>query len=138
MRDLRLLLRAHRGLAALVIALALLMKITVPVGMMVSMERTVLTVAVCTDASGVAQTRQIVLPVEADAERQHDQHGKNQRACGFGALGVAALAGAEAALLATAIAFVLALGHAPAPPLRLARSPRQRPPLRGPPARTTA
>ena len=45
----------------------------------------------------------------------------------------ASLAGADAVLLAAALVFILTLGVAPAPPLRLARNPHLRPPLRGPP-----
>ena len=54
--------------------------------------------------------------------------------CPYTALGHASLAGADPALLATALAFILALAFAPLAPARLSRIPHIRPPLRGPPS----
>jgi len=71
------------------------------------------------------------LVVGNDAGLGHD--GKGQ--CAFSPLAFAALGGADAPLLAIALAFILAFGFASTPPLRLARIAGLRPPLRGPPAR---
>jgi hypothetical protein len=123
--------RDHRRLAALLIALALAMKALVPGGYMLGAQGKVLTVRICADASGAALSKQIVLPTSGKA----GAHGKAEGSCPYAALGMAGLTGADAALLAVALAFVLALGFAAVAEPPAARAAFLRPPLRGPPAR---
>jgi hypothetical protein len=130
MDTLRAFFSEHRRLAGLLIALALCMKALVPGGYMPAQHGKVLTISICADATGGKLTRQIVLPHSGKA----GEHAKHEGTCPYAALGMAALAGADAVLLALAIAFVLALGFAPVRPPRPAHAFRLRPPLRGPPA----
>lgn len=133
MRTLRAFLRLHSRLALGLVVLALLIKALIPAGYMLGGELGggdhVLTVTICTDASGGTMTQQIAVPTEGKGG-----HAKAEGACAWGLLGHAALAGADAVLLAAALAFILALGFAAIRAVPLARSRHLRPPLRGPPA----
>lgn len=133
MQALRALALRHRLLALLLVVLALAVKAAMPAGYMLGQHGTVLTVEICADASGGTVTKQIVIPqsgAPADAKGSHDK----APTCPYAALGFAWLAGADGVLLALALAFILALGFATAPPLPLRRPSFLRPPLRGPPA----
>lgn len=129
MQALRALAHTHRRLALLLVVCALALKALVPAGFMLGQHGTVLTIEICADASGSALTKQIVIP-QPDTKQGHE---KDANVCPYAALGFAALTGADAALLALALAFILALGFAPAATLPLRRIPFLRPPLRGPP-----
>jgi hypothetical protein len=136
MQSLRAFLHAHRRTAALLVALALLVKALVPGGYMVAAQGKVLTVTICADASGAKMTRDIVLPADgttSGGERSGDHSGKAQAPCPYAGLGMAGLANGDALLLAIGIAFALALSFAPVRPARHLRLARLRPPLRGPP-----
>jgi hypothetical protein len=129
MGTIRAFFRDHRRLTALAIALALAMKALVPGGYMLGVEGKVLTVHICADASGTSLTKQIVLPASGKTGDQAKAAGS----CPYASLGMAGLAGADLALLALALAFVLALGFAAVPAPPAARPAFLRPPLRGPP-----
>ena len=132
MRGARQFLQAHGRLALLLVALAFAMKALLPVGYMVAAKHQVITVTICADASGTNLTREIVIPRHSEAQDQsgHDAKGA---ACPFGALAMPAASGADPALLALALAFILVMGLArlslPAPWTRA----HSLPPLRGPP-----
>jgi hypothetical protein len=130
MHALRTFLRTRRRLAVAIVALALAMKALVPGGYMIGQQGMVLTVGICADASGAKMTRQIVLPQSGQA----DGHAKGDGSCPYAALGMAALTGADAVLLAIALGFILALGFLPVRASPRAGRPHLRPPLRGPPA----
>lgn len=133
MRLIRSMLGEYRGLAALLLACALAMKALVPAGYMAMPGAKLLTISICADASGGAALRQIALPMKGEPAPAGEAHGKAGITCAFAALAMASLGGADAPLLALALAFVLAAGlaGATAPP---ATAPvRLRPPLRGPP-----
>lgn len=123
------------GLAALVLALALMMRLFLPAGTMLSAQSTVLTVTICTDATQGPQVRQMVIPMAPKGGHSGGQtggHAKDGGTCSFGALSMAAI-GADPILLALALAFIVALGlHVPAA-ARVLAAERLRPPLRGPP-----
>ncbi|WP_295638360.1 DUF2946 family protein [Novosphingobium sp.] len=143
MATLRTFLLTRRWLAFGLVALALAMRALVPAGFMPGGSAAsghLLAISICADASGNAgQGRQILIPVSGKTDPSpsgSDSHdNRSQSACAFSALSFAALGGADAVLLVAALAFVLAIGFAHAPPLRLARIAGLRPPLRGPPAR---
>lgn len=133
MTRLRALLLRHRALAILVVALALCLKALVPAGYMVQQGTKVLTVALCMDSTGQVMTQTIVLPVKGMPGEGAAKHAEAGKACAWSSLAMAGLAGADIALLTLALAFILALGFAPAP-LRLPRRAHYlRPPQRGPP-----
>lgn len=130
---LRALIRDHRGLAMLVLALTLCVKALVPQGYMVGNGQKLLTVQLCLD--GIRhQTVQIALPSDGSTG-QTDSHstGKSSEHCAFTALNMGALGGADAPLLALALLFILALGFAPVQAPQPRRTSYLRPPLRGPP-----
>lgn len=129
--SLRTFLRRNRALTMFVVVAALCLKAAMPAGFMLETKGRVLTVALCSDASGTALTHDIVIPHgTSDAAQQ----AKAAAACPFTALSMAALGGADALLLAAAIAFILALGYLPAPVAPVRRRVHVLPPLRGPPA----
>lgn len=127
---LRDILLTNRKAAALLLALTLLVKAVIPAGYMVSSTDLVLTVTVCADSTGEHVTRQIVVPKKAGAGTAG--HG-DKGSCPFGALAMGTAGGPAPWLLAIAIAFILALGFAPARIPERKATPRLRPPLRGPP-----
>lgn len=133
MQALRALVHRRRLLAMLLVVCALAIKAAVPAGYMLGQHGRVLTVEICADASGAALTKQIVVP-SSNASDKAGEHGKASPACPYAALGFAALGGADAALLALALAFILALGFVPGPAAPLRRLPRILPPQRGPPS----
>ena len=134
MASLRRLLRDHRRCALLLVALALAIRGLVPAGYMIGGQTTTLTIAVCADASGAQQFRQIVVPHDgkSGAPMQGD-HAKDGGVCAWSSLAMGAVAGADPVLLALALAFILALGFAPATVPTPRAFARLRPPLRGPP-----
>lgn len=125
------LLIQHR-IAFVVIVMALAMKALVPAGFMVETRGHILTIAICADASrDHVVSRQIIIPGKP-ANGQSAQ-GKSGEACPFSALSIAGLSGADPALLAAALAFILLLGILPVATPRLVWARRIRPPLRAPP-----
>jgi len=134
MTSLRAILRDHRKLTALLVGLALFMKAMVPAGYMLGTEGRVLTVEICSDASGGPQTKQIFIPGDGKSHDGQTGHAKAEGTCPFASLAMGAVGGTDPALQLVALAFILLLGFANVPlPLR-ERTAHLRPPLRGPPA----
>lgn len=134
MKGFRTALRKHRRLAVLLLALALCAKVLIPAGYMVAQQGQVLTVAVCADASGAKLTRQIVVPMHGEPGDPGATQGKSGGVCPYAGLSMAGLADSDALLLALALAFLIALGFAPAQVPAFRSVAHLRPPLRGPPA----
>lgn len=133
MHVLRTMAGRNRAVAALLLACALAMKALVPAGYMAMPGAEMLSVSICADASGGGDLRQIAIPMKGEPAPASGEHGKPGTVCSFTSLAMAALGGADAPLLALALAFVLAAGLiAAAPPPACARL-HLRPPLRGPP-----
>ncbi len=128
----RALLLRHRALALLVVMAALCMKIVVPTGFMIGQNSKVLTVQICNEAIGNHAWKQIVIPMKESGGDSDHKQGKVD--CPFASLSMASMTGADPALLALALAFILALGFAPARTSLPKRVSYLRPPLRGPPA----
>ena len=135
----RTFLLTRRWLAFGLVVLALSVRALVPAGFMpggTGERGQVLAISICADGSGGDHARQVLIPVAGKGSPiTGESGGKGPSPCAFSALSFAALGGADAVLLAAALAFVLALGSAATPPLRLARIAALRPPMRGPPAR---
>lgn len=127
------LLREHRRLAAILVALALCMKALVPAGFMVGATAKLITIEICADASGRKLTRQLTIPLEGGMGGEQSDHGKSDATCAWAALAKAAHSGADAELLVLALAFILALGFLRQTAERVSRSCHIRPPSRGPP-----
>lgn len=133
MQPLRTLIRDHRKLALALLVLAFCIKAVVPAGFMVSTSAdTILTVTICSNATGAPTEMQIVVP--AKDKGGHAGEADDGQQCAFSGLAKAAIGGADAFLLALAFAFILVLGLAPARRLPFGQVFYLRPPLRGPPA----
>jgi hypothetical protein len=132
MKGLRQIAMNRRGLALWLIAFALALRALVPGGYMLREQGTVLTIAICGDATGAHLTRQIVVPQRDGAQDLDPQHAKSTT-CPYSVLDMAGAPGADPILLGLAFAFILAIGLLPlAAPEPSARA-HLRPPLRGPP-----
>lgn len=129
----RTFLLANRHWTGLLLAAALCLKAIVPAGYMPVSRDLALTLSICGDASGHASARQVSIPLRKDPAGP-PAHAKGD--CPFGLLKVAGSAGTPPALLATAQAYILALGFAPRREPVRGEAPRLRPPLRGPPRAT--
>lgn len=130
---LRNFLGAHRCFAALLVALALAMKVLVPAGYMLAPQMTAFTVTICADAQGKRITHEIAVPKKVGHGEGTSDRGKSDTVCSWSLLAMASLGGTPPVLLALALALILALGFLPAA-LPVARTAsRLRPPLRGPP-----
>ena len=134
MGSLRAFFRDHRTFALGLVLLALCMKVVLPGGFMFGPQGKMLTVEICGDASGTHQTKQISVPMDGKSGHEQSGQGKADSACPYSALSIASLAGADMLLLASALAFIMALGFLPMPARPVTRTSYLRPPLRGPPA----
>lgn len=128
----RALLMRHRTLALLVVIAALCMKIVVPTGFMIGQNSKVLTVQICDETFGNHAVKQLIIPMKDGSSDAGSKQGKGE--CPFSSLSMASMTGADPALLALALAFILALGFAPVQTAHPKRVTHLRPPLRGPPA----
>lgn len=138
MRRFRQLVREYRLIALLFAALAIMAKAFVPAGYMIDRSARVLTVSICADASGPAQTRQIVIAGD-DTQSQHAPNaaahdGQPGAGCAWSMLAMGGVSGGDPALLALLLAFILLIGFAPARTFQPRRIAQLRPPLRGPPS----
>lgn len=132
MNLLRAFVRDYRVLAMCVMALTLCVKVAVPQGFMPGSGQQILSVQVCLD--GITH-KSVDMLVQTDGSAP----GKRTAAdgpCAFTALSMDAMAHVDAVLLGAAIAFILALGFAPARVVLRGLLPHARPPLRGPPLPT--
>ncbi|WP_240959610.1 DUF2946 family protein [Novosphingobium olei] len=119
-------------MAILVVMAALCMKIIVPSGYMIGQSSKVLTVQICDEITGNHAVKQLVIPMKDGGSESGHKQGKGE--CPFASLSMASMTGADPWLLALALAFILALGFAPARLPLPKRVSYLRPPLRGPPA----
>lgn len=121
----------HRRFAALLIALALCMKVALPAGFMLGTSSMQLTIEIC-DSQGQPVLSQIAVPLDGKDAPGEAQH-KGSSDCPFSALSMAAMSGADVLLISAALVFIIALGFAPVASAPLLRFPFLSPPLRGPP-----
>ena len=122
----------HRALAIVLVLATLFMKAVVPSGFMIGQNSKVLTVQICDDAFGNHAVKQIAIPMKDGGSESGSIQGQGE--CPFTSLSMAAMSGADPALLALALAFILALGFSPTRTANPERVFHLRPPLRGPPA----
>lgn len=127
-------IHAHARLTLVLLALALAVKALVPAGFMLSAtgER-FLTVTICADASAMPRQIQIAIPDKDGAAGDESKAADKGQPCAFAGLGHGALGGADPALLASALAFILLTAFAAPRTLSLRDMAFLRPPLRGPP-----
>lgn len=134
-------MRAHGWLAMMIVVMALCLRAFIPQGMMIGSASTLLTVQICSDGSST-DTVQIAVPRNTAGDGAGGDHdgrsGDHATPCAFSSLAMDALGGADALVLAVAIAFVMALGFAPVTSVLRAPLSYLRPPLRGPPVRLIA
>ena len=122
----------YRALALVLVLATLCMKALVPTGFMIGQNSKVLTVQICDDAFGNHAVKQIAIPMKDGSSESGSKQGKGE--CPFTSLSMASMSGADPALLALALAFILALGFVPTRAAHPERLFHLRPPLRGPPA----
>lgn len=137
MSALRLLL-AQRHVAALICACALLMKVAVPGGYMVSNVAGSPAIILCPQVAAMPpasgdMTHAGMSHAASKRDGKSHEHGKVEMPCVFTALAAATLAATDPLLLASLIAYVMALAIAGVAWPRPAEPARSRPPLRGPP-----
>ena len=133
MGHLRIYILERYRLALVLVLIALAMKALVPTGYMLGSNGKVLTIEICGDATGGAKAMQIVIPGGGKSSDNKGDHNKAAGTCPWLALSMGAIEGADFALLALALAFILLLGFAPVRAPVLAGQAHIRPPLRGPP-----
>ncbi|WP_041391431.1 hypothetical protein [Sphingobium chlorophenolicum] len=123
------LVREHRWLAFMLVACVLFARVVIPSGFMPVTTGKHIVVQIC-NGTGPATVTMTIPSVPAP----HDaQKGKAESPCAFSGLGAPFLSGADPALLAGAIFFLIAMGLRAARPLALSSIDHLRPPLRGPP-----
>jgi hypothetical protein len=126
---------SQRHLAVLVCAAALMLKLLVPTGYMISSEQGRIAITPCTGKAAPAAPA----AAHGDMADHHggakDHEGKPEMPCAFSSLSAQALASVDPLLLAVLIAFVMAAAHRPVLLPSAAEPAHLRPPLRGPPAR---
>lgn len=152
MQAIRLLL-AQRHLALLICGAALVLKLLVPTGYMIAVDHGRLAIVECpgevqrpapaaaaatpgdmADHGQMAHHAAMPDHAKPDHHDRSDDHGWPKMPCAFAGLSAAALGAVDPIQLAALIAFVLAIGLAPAVLPAPARAVYLRPPLRGPPA----
>ena len=137
MHHLRAFVLDHARLTLVLLALVLVVKAALPAGFMIATDgERFLTVTVCSDATGVPKQMKIALPGKDTAKADHAEAADKGAPCAFAGLGHAMLGGADALLLAAALAFILLTGFAPVIAPRLRGTHYLRPPLRGPPLKS--
>ncbi|KQM41322.1 hypothetical protein [Sphingomonas sp. Leaf10] len=123
-------LLAQRRLAVLLCAAALLLKLIVPTGYMLSVDHGRVAIMVC---PGTVPAQPVMHHGDMAGHHAPADKGKGEMPCAFAGLSAAALGAIDPILLVTLVAFVLATGwRAVVQPLP-ARPAYLRPPLRGPP-----
>jgi len=129
----RALLVQNASLTLLLVLAALFVRAIVPAGYMPSTQSRSFTVMLCADQN--VTSMRVTIPIDGSS-LPHD--GKSDHAsdspCSFGGLAMGATGGADAALLAVALAHVIALGFSPVDVPTLQGFFYLRPPLRGPPS----
>lgn len=130
MSPLRTFIGDHGRFSALLLALALTMKVLLPAGYMLEAQSRVLTVLVCTDASDANRTKHVAIQINESSGRKT---AKADGECPYSALSLASLGGADPILLGLAFGFILALAFTASKVPRIGAARYMRPPLRGPP-----
>ncbi|TCD05510.1 hypothetical protein EYB45_05450 [Erythrobacteraceae bacterium CFH 75059] len=121
----------------MLLALGLMARALIPGGVMVSAAGDhILTVTICSGAGDMPGEMQIAVPNRRDSGGGQPEPENKPQPCAFSGLGQAALAGADAVLLAAALLFILLTGRAPHPSVPVRDLAHLRPPLRGPPVPT--
>ncbi len=116
----------------LLIAAALFVRAIIPAGYMPSDETRSFSIMLCADQN--AASVRIDIPVDSTSSHHDKNPSSSDHPCAFGGLSTASLGGADAVLLDSAIAHIIALGFSPVATPLLQGFFRLRPPLRGPPA----
>jgi hypothetical protein len=124
-------LLARRHLALLICAAALLLKLLVPGGYMVTADGGRAGLAVC---PGLAPPAAVTAMPAMRHDLPASDHGKPEQPCAFAALAAQMLGATDPMLLGAAIAVIIAAALVRALPSPSARAAFLRPPLRAPPA----
>lgn len=124
----RRLLKSHFAIAAIIVTMALIVRIVVPAGFMPMMDGGSFTITLC-DGIGPAVMDMAMPGMKHHGDDAHRMQGR----CAYSDLAVPAIAGADPIQIAAAIAFILLAAFFAVPAFDLRRARHVRPPQRGPP-----
>ena len=129
---LRSLLCANHTTALMLVIMALIMIVLVPGGFMPGFNKGTFTAEICAEWSGTDPIAQLV-STHHKSGKDHKEHTRASHVCPYATLVMAAVSGADAALVLQTLTYILALGFMPVVAPVLQRAAKLRPPLRGPP-----
>ena len=107
-------------------------KVLVPGGFMPGFNKGTFTAEICAEWSGTDPIAQLV-STHHKSGKDHKEHTRASHVCPYATLVMAAVSGADAALVLQTLTYILALGFMPVVAPVLQRAAKLRPPLRGPP-----
>ncbi|WP_010185540.1 hypothetical protein [Sphingomonas sp. PAMC 26605] len=132
MANWRAFLLRHARLALALVVIALVTKAVIPAGFMLMPRDGAIAIVACSGQGPEMVGMAMAKP--GDLQKQHPGEGKApDHPCAFSSLAMAAVTGADIALLALALVYVLALGILPVVCRPWRWPTRLRPPLRAPP-----
>lgn len=124
----------QRHAAMLLCLAALLLKLLVPTGYMISTEHGRMSIELCSGFAAQPEPAAMKsMPGNMPHSGKSQDHRKAELPCAFGSLTAAWLGAIDAIQLASLVAFVMAIGLFPAVLPETGQLKQLRPPLRGPP-----
>ncbi len=135
MQSVRRFFLAHSHIAALICVAALMLRLLIPTGYMVSSVHSRIAITICSGVAGQQASMMMDIPMDhaMPGEGKSKEHGKAEMPCAFSALSAQVLKGADPVLLVAALAIVAALALRATPQTFVPTRAYLRPPLRGPP-----
>lgn len=136
MQAARRLILAHSHIAALICVAALMLRLLIPTGYMVSNDHGRIAITICSGIAGQQPSMMMDMPGMDHAmpgEGKSKEHGKAEMPCAFSALSAQVLGGADPVLLIAALVVVAAMALRASPRSFVPAAAYLRPPLRGPP-----
>jgi len=116
----------------MLVIMALIMKVLVPGGFMPGFNNGTFAAEICAEWSGTGSIEQLADTHHKSGD-DDKEHTRVSHVCPYATLVMAAVSGADAALVVQTLTYILALGFMPVVAPVLQRAARLRPPLRGPP-----
>lgn len=131
MRLIRHLLQTRSTWFAVLFMLALAMKALVPNGYMVSADSQTITIKICNGLGDAEQT--IDIPMNTNTNDHDSGSNMTSEACSSSSVSQSTMTTIDPVQLSLALSFIMLIGLVVQTAILSGRSPRLRPPLRGPP-----